>query len=151
MARAGRIRPTSPPSTKPGDEAPWQQFGRAFSSEPGFITRGWIVNGQTLWDQALDGGLLNLIATDQIATDQIATDQIATDQIEGSTWAMVGETPYRAMPLCLSDAKRSVDSTAEDFMTADDAIPALGHRANGTAQRPPLARRGMTSSGDSPS
>lgn len=65
------------------DMTSWQTFGAAFSKEPGFLTRGWVANGEKLWNQALNDGLLNMIAT---------------DKIKNYPWAMVGETPYRAMP-----------------------------------------------------
>lgn len=62
---------------------PWQEFGRSFSTQPGFLTRGWTANTATLWTEALDSGLLNMIAT---------------DKIKNYPWATVGDTPYRAMP-----------------------------------------------------
>ena len=65
------------------DQTPWQDFGRYFAPQPGFLTRGWVANGETLWNEALDEGLLNMIAT---------------DKIKNHPWAAVGTTPYRAMP-----------------------------------------------------
>jgi hypothetical protein len=82
------------PSTEHGDRVllnlhiytgrkPWQSYGRYFASQPGFLTRGYEANGEQLWNEALDSGLLNLIATNKIRNHE---------------WAKVGETPYRAIP-----------------------------------------------------
>ncbi len=64
-------------------EQPWQDYGKHFAREPGFLTRGYVADGEQLWNEALDGGLLNLIAT---------------NKIRKHPWAKVGETPYRAFP-----------------------------------------------------
>ena len=88
----------------------WEPVSYAYATDSAFVSRGWTVNGASLWDTCLNAAYVNLIAT---------------DKIRNHDWATVGTGPFRPIPALPWSGEKLLEGKAGG---------AIGLAALGTSQ-----------------